>query len=336
MAPIAELSGLDYPNVALILTPFFVVFELGVVVEEDLILWVFDALDDVEGEGEGLEDVHLAAVVEGSHVVEQRLLVADVVVLMEVVVHTQPPVVIDALDSLAADQPASFEVGALIDHDLVLGVAEEMPPPIVNVQPVEDPRVKLVRLCLQLAVGQRNSPFVQVAGVLLLSEDGVDLQLRPHEVAPLGLVGQRPPEPALDERLDHEGVVAAPHVGLVDHFFRLRPHEQAAGIVELPQEVQVGQHSLPRLFLRALLLPQAAHERLLLAEKKPIHYVVLRQPGGGSCVQTVNTFPALFLKEFPLWVMLVGVGVGVRVGVIERFTVLELALGLRKCYLMLL
>jgi hypothetical protein len=54
----------------------------------------------VEGEREAFEDVEAAERVVLAHVVEQGLLVADVVVLLEVVVEQQPAAVFDLCDVL--------------------------------------------------------------------------------------------------------------------------------------------------------------------------------------------------------------------------------------------
>lgn len=69
-------------------------------VVEDLVLWVVSPLGDVEGEREAFEDVEAAEGVVLAHVVEQGLLVADVVVLLEVVVEQEPAAVFDPCDAL--------------------------------------------------------------------------------------------------------------------------------------------------------------------------------------------------------------------------------------------
>lgn len=224
MPPIAELPGLYDPDIAFLSSFFLVFLQLRVIIEEKLVLGVFYSLDDVEGERECLEDVHLASVVIGPHVVEESLLVAYVIVLLQVVVNHQVSS-FHSLQGFTGHQSCPLEVGSLVDHDFVLGVAPEMPAPVFDVDRIEDATVELVSLSLQLIVRQQSDGLVKVVGGLLLLQDRVDLQLGPDKVGSLGFICQRPPKSALDECLDHEGVVAAADVGPVDYLLWLRPHE---------------------------------------------------------------------------------------------------------------
>jgi hypothetical protein len=138
MAPVAVLSGLDDPDVLLLLAPAFLLLELRVVVEEELVLGVVHAANDVEGERECVEDVHLSFVVVGPHVVEEGLLVPDVEVLLQVVMYHQSGTVLDSLDSLASQKPCPLQVRPLVYHHLVLAVPAQVVPPVPQVDRVED------------------------------------------------------------------------------------------------------------------------------------------------------------------------------------------------------
>jgi hypothetical protein len=138
-------------------------------------------------------------------------------------------------------------------------------------------------------------------GGLLRFEDAVNFELRPHEVAAFGFVGESPPEPALDECFEHERVVAAAHVRPVAHLLWLRPHEESTCEVSLPQKIQVSKHSLPLLFLSPLFLAQSAHKWLFPPEQETVHYIVLCwQSRNGSSVEAVDALPPLLFEKLSL------------------------------------
>lgn len=102
MSSVAVLSRLYYPDIPLVLPTALVLLKLRVIIEEELVLRVFDSLDDMEGERQCIEDIHLHLAVVCTHIVEKCFLVAYVVVLLEVVMHHHFGIVFYALQGLRA------------------------------------------------------------------------------------------------------------------------------------------------------------------------------------------------------------------------------------------
>ena len=88
---------------------------------------------------------------------------------------------------------------------------------------------------------------LRLLALLLVLVEIVELELRPHEVGLLGIFLNSPPEPAFEQALDQEEVVAGSHVVLVPVFWfegvGLLEDDwvvDAMGEVEHEQEFTVG------------------------------------------------------------------------------------------------
>ena len=152
VSSIAELPGLDDPDILLVAPSLLVLLQLRVVVEEQFVLGIVNALDDVEGEWQGLKDVHLLQFVVLPHVVEEGLLVANEIVLLEVIVHQQLCIVLSLNQVFAGQEVQPFGVRPFVDDYLVLCVSGQVVVPVVQIYHVEYLGVEVV-VGLQLRDG---------------------------------------------------------------------------------------------------------------------------------------------------------------------------------------
>lgn len=83
---VTKLPWFNYPHILLFISPLLLLLQLAVVVVEYFVLWVISSFGDVKGEGQTLKDVEAAERIVFSHVIEKCFLVANVVILFEVVV----------------------------------------------------------------------------------------------------------------------------------------------------------------------------------------------------------------------------------------------------------
>ena len=231
VSAVAVFSGFDDPGVVLLDFSFFLVVfgdlfgSLLVILQEVEVLLVVEAVLDVEGEGEVLEDVvFLLAVVVG-HRVEQGFLVPQHVVVHQVVVHLLLP-----------DIPRPH-------CRLVLEVLASRNHPLVRVLLAVQVRAEVTLENYIVHVSENRRREVRPAVLLhhvvqttfLPLEERQLLELSPGEVRFFDFVREGKPGPSGNQACDHAGVVPFAHVDLHAVLVLERNlHKHTIGVVDFP------------------------------------------------------------------------------------------------------
>jgi hypothetical protein len=237
VAVLPWLDDPDIPHLILIGSSFLLfllllldgLLPLPIVLHELAVLWILHALPDVEGQGDVLVDVLADEGVVLPEVVEERLLVAEVEVVDEVVVEGVGLVFRKEgfelfVELIHTGGVVSFFVGLIILfpialHQLLIGLVQQFVGELLLLRVLQLRKSKFIHRLglflnwlLVLLVFQSS---LCIHYPLLLLEYLRYLQLRPHEVAVTGaFLNKTPPEPPFDESLDHGSIVATGDIGL--------------------------------------------------------------------------------------------------------------------------
>ena len=197
---VRALPRFDYPKVELVFVETFDF--LGSAMEVPLKLeksWILHAFGNVERKREIVEGVFLAMQVVAAHGVEQGLLVADDVVVSEVVVHSS------VSELLWSDHLAVFEVFEPQQQSLV---AMLLSPHVILPIAFNLLYVAEIQNTFRYVLPTNFISFWPVLACCLDFEVLVFLELSPHEVSLLDALSVSEPKSSVYQSSHHAGVVA--------------------------------------------------------------------------------------------------------------------------------